>query len=251
MSLPLILLIVFCSSLVLTMIGLGGGLIFSPLFVLLNFPKDMAVSASLFLNGTAAISAAIVYIKKKMVDFSVALPLIVTASLGAPLGALATHRINVRIFLTVLAGVIFIAAMRMLFSGQAKEEVAEIGKWRKIFGGCLIGLAIGFISGMLGIGGGVFVVPLLIYILKVPTKTAAASSMFIVCFSSTSGFITHAAISSLDWKFILLAALFSFTAGQIGSRIMAEKLRGKTIRRMFGVVLLLFCAKLLQKAYMG
>lgn len=250
MNLILLLVIIFFSSLILTMIGLGGGLIFSPLFVLLNFSTSMAVSASLFLNGIAAMSAASVYVRKKMVDFSVAFPLIVTASLGAPLGALTTHRINTKIFIIVMAAVIFLAALRMLFSKQVKGEGAEVSRLRKILGGCFIGIVIGFISGLLGIGGGVFVVPLLIYILKIPTRTAAASSIFIVCFSSTSGFITHASISTLDWKFILLAAVFSFTGGQIGSRIMAEKLRGRTIRVMFGVVLLVFCAKLIQRALM-
>jgi uncharacterized membrane protein YfcA len=47
--------VIFVSSFVLTMVGLGGGLIFSPLFVLLGFPISTAVSASLFLNGTAAL----------------------------------------------------------------------------------------------------------------------------------------------------------------------------------------------------
>jgi len=46
------------------MVGLGGGLIFSPLFILLQFPIHTAVSASLFLNGIAAISAAITYFRK-------------------------------------------------------------------------------------------------------------------------------------------------------------------------------------------
>jgi uncharacterized membrane protein YfcA len=48
MNLLVLLAVIFVSSLVLTMIGLGGGLIFSPLFVLLGFAKSMAVTASLF-----------------------------------------------------------------------------------------------------------------------------------------------------------------------------------------------------------
>jgi uncharacterized membrane protein YfcA len=87
---------ILLSSFILTMVGLRGGLIFSPLFVLLDFPKNTAVSASLFLNGIAAASAAYVYIQKKMVVFSVSLPLIITSSLSAPLGALTTHRINLK-----------------------------------------------------------------------------------------------------------------------------------------------------------
>ena len=61
---------IFLISLVLTMVGLGGGLIFSPLFVILGFAKSDAASASLFLNLIAAASAAYTYSTKKMVDFS-------------------------------------------------------------------------------------------------------------------------------------------------------------------------------------
>jgi uncharacterized membrane protein YfcA len=250
MNLIVLLFIIFLSSFILTMVGLGGGLIFSPLFVLLDFPKTMAVSASLFLNGTAAASAAYIYLKKKMVDFSVSLPLIITSSLGAPLGALTTHRINLNLFLGIMAAVIFLAALRMLFSKQVKSRKEGVSQLKRIVGGGIVGLLIGFLAGLLGIGGGVFIVPLLIYFLGIPTKSAAATSIFIVCFSSFVGFATHASIGAIEWKFVLLAALFSFAGGQIGSRIMSEKLKGRNIRIIFGVVLLLFSAKLIHRAFM-
>ncbi|MCP4694392.1 MAG: sulfite exporter TauE/SafE family protein [Desulfobacterales bacterium] len=250
MSLYILLPIIFVASLVLTMVGLGGGLIFSPLFILLDYPVSVAVSASLFLNGVAAISAAITYFRKKMVDVKIGLPLILSSSLFAPVGAYATAMVDVRIFSGILAGVIFIAALRMMFSGSAASDAAPTSAARKIVGGGGIGVIIGFMAGLLGIGGGVFVVPLLIYILKVPTKIAAATSIFIVVFSSFSGFAAHASIAEPDWKFILPAAIFSFAGGQIGSRIMAEKLKGKTVRRLFGIVLLLLVVKLIQKVAM-
>jgi uncharacterized membrane protein YfcA len=237
--------VIFFSSLILTMVGLGGGLIFSPFLVLVGFSKPMAVSVSLFLNGIAAVSAAITYLRKGMVDFAVSVPLIIASSLGAPLGAFTTHLVELRLFTLILAVVIFLAALRMLFTGKISEKQGEAGKAKRIIGGGVIGLVIGFMGGLLGIGGGVFVVPLLVYFLKVPTKTAAATSIFIVCFSSFSGFAVHASLAQLDWSFLLLAALFSFAGGQIGSRLMSEKLKGRGIRMIFGVVLLLFCARLL------
>ncbi|MBW1980070.1 MAG: sulfite exporter TauE/SafE family protein [Deltaproteobacteria bacterium] len=247
MPLFLLLPIIFASSLVLTMVGLGGGLIFSPLFILLYFPVPTALSASLFLNGIAAISAAITYFQKKMVDVHIGVPLIVSSTLAAPLGAYTSAKVDVKIFTAVLAGVILLAAGRMLFSGKLESEGEEISARRRIIGGGAIGVAIGFMAGLLGIGGGVFIVPLLIYLLKVPTKTAAATSIFIVVFSSFSGFATHVSMEKVDWHFILLAALFSFAGGQMGSRIMAARLKGKTVRRIFGVVLLLFAVKLVQR----
>ncbi len=122
MNLFILLLVIFGSSLILTMIGLGGGLVFSPFFVLIGFPISTAVAASLFLNGIAAISALIVYMQKKMVDYSVAIPLVVTSLLGAPIGALMTQRIDTQIFFVILAMVLFLAAMRMLFSKKVQSK---------------------------------------------------------------------------------------------------------------------------------
>ncbi len=250
MSLTLLLAVIFCSSFILTMVGLGGGLIFSPLFVLLGFPLTTAVSASLFLNGIAALSAAITYYRKKMIDVKTAVPLLVSSSLAAPFGAMLTSLIDVRVFSGVLAGVIFFAAIRMIFSGNAEREATALNKKHRILGGTGIGIAVGVMAGLLGIGGGVFIVPLLIYVLKMPAKPAAATSIFIVVFSSFSGFVAHISLADTDWRFILLAAVFSFAGGQFGSRIMSENLKGKTVRRIFGVVLLVFFMKLLQKVWL-
>ena len=239
--------LIFTASFVLTMVGLGGGLIFSPLFILLGFPVHTAVSASLFLNGVAAISAAITYFRKRMVDVGTGAVLIVSSTLFAPLGAYVTSMVNIRLFTGILAFVIFVAALRMIFSGKKESEGTSIGSAHKVICGGLIGMIIGFMAGLLGIGGGVFIVPMLIFILKMPTKKAAATSMFIVIFSSFSGFLSHITIARPDWKFILLAAIFSFAGGQLGSRVMAEKLKGKTVRIMFGVLLLLFFIKLVQR----
>ena len=137
----------------------------------------------------------------------------------------------------------------MIFSKKVESDGKEIGTTYRIIGGGAIGMVIGFVAGLLGIGGGVFIVPLLIYVLRVPTKTAAATSIFIVVFSSFSGFMAHVSIISPDWKFILIAALFSFAGGQVGSRIMAEKLKGPTIRKIFGGILLVFVLKLLQSVF--
>ena len=251
MPLALLFVLIFLASLILTMVGLGGGLIFSPLFVLLEFPVTTAVSASLFLNGIAAFSAAIIYFKKKMIDVGIGLPLVVTSTLSAPLGAHLTTRIDLDTFTAILAVVIILAALRMIFSNKGKtEDAVLISHTRRVAGGGGIGLIVGVLAGLLGIGGGVFIVPLLIYIMKVPTKMAAATSIIIVVFSSFSGFIAHISIANTDWKFILPAAFFSFAGGQIGSRVMAEKLKGRTVQKIFGLVLLAFSAKLIQKTIM-
>jgi len=240
---------IFFISFLLTMVGLGGGLIFSPLFVILGFTKSAAASASLFLNLVAAGSAAYAYARKKMVDFSLSIPLIVSSALAAPVGSWLNVRIAIGPFLLVMAAVLAAAGLRMLFSPQGQDEESYLAPWKKMAGGIVIGACIGLLGGLLGIGGGVFVVPLLIYVLKTPTKIAAASSTFIVCFSSLTGFLGYVSMEAINWWFILPAAVASFAGGQAGARLMSTRLKGKTIRVLFSLVLFAFCARLLHQYF--
>ncbi len=242
---------VFLISLVLTMVGLGGGLIFSPLFVILELPKTAAASASLFLNLIAAGAASFTYTRRKMVDFSVSIPLIISSSLAAPIGSYFNVRIDLKPFLVIMAVVLALAGARMLMPPPGDAGGGGMPPSKKFAGGIAIGACIGLMGGLLGIGGGVFVVPLLIYVLKTPTKIAAASSTFIVCFSSLTGFLGYAAMEKINWVFILPAAVASFAGGQAGARIMSTRLKGKSIRIIFSIILFGLCAKLLHQSLLG
>lgn len=242
---------IFFISLVLTMVGLGGGLIFSPLFVILGFAKSEAASASLFLNLIAAASAAYTYARKKMVDFSLSIPLIISSGLAAPIGSYLNVRIDLKPFLVIMAIVLAMAGARMLMSPSGEIEGFGMESSKKIIAGIGVGACIGFMGGLLGIGGGVFVVPLLIYVLKTPTKIAAASSTFIVCFSSLTGFLGYATMEEINWMFILPASVASFAGGQAGARIMSTRLKGKSIRIIFSLILFALCAKLLHQSFLS
>ncbi|MDZ7761560.1 MAG: sulfite exporter TauE/SafE family protein [Desulfovermiculus sp.] len=239
---------VLAISFVLTMVGLGGGLIFSPLFLMLGLSKAAAASTSLFLNLVAVSSAAVTYGRKRMVDFSLSVPLIVSSSLAAPLGSYVNGLVNVQFFSILMAVILILAAVRMAFVPKKDTMGREQSAKAKFIGGVIIGLAIGFLGGLLGIGGGVFVVPLLMYILHVPARTAAASSTFIVCFSSLTGFLGYMSMHSIDWSFVLPAALFSFAGGQAGARFMAARMQGRTISLIFSAILVVFSLRLLYQA---
>lgn len=236
-------------SLVLTMVGLGGGLIYSPLFLIIGMAKSQAASASLFLNLVAAASAAYTYSQKRMVDFSLSIPLIVSSSLTAPMGSYLNVRIDPKPFFIIMAVVLALAGVRMLLSTAGEAAAGNSSSTAKICGGIGIGAGIGLMGGLLGIGGGVFVVPLLVYVLKTPTKIAAASSTFIVCFSSLTGFLGYASMEKLNWGFLLPAALACLVGGQAGARIMSTRMKGKYIKVIFSGILFIMCAKLLHQSF--
>ncbi len=248
MTISMILILgIFFIALILTMVGLGGGLIFSPLFVILGFAKTDAASASLFLNLIAAASAAYTYSRKKMVDFSLAIPLIVSSGLAAPIGSFLNSRVDKTPFMITMSIVLALAGCRMLMTPPKQANDVIVSPFKKIIGGLGIGVCIGLMGGFLGIGGGVFVVPLLIYVLKTPTKIAAASSTFIVCFSSLTGFLGYAVMEPINWNFILPAAVASFAGGLAGARIMSTHLKGRTIRIIFSLILFALCTKLVHQ----
>lgn len=240
--------IIFLISLILTMVGLGGGLFYAPLFILLGFYAPVAVATSLFLNSIAALSAAIIYWRKKMVDLRMGLGLLIASTLTAPIGAYIAPHVNKKLYLFILTGVISVAAVQALTTGKPKPGKFKLSIGSAAVTGTLIGAGIGLIAGLLGIGGGVFIVPLLIGLAGMDTKRAAATSIFVVTFSSMSGFLAHAGLHDMDWGFTLPAALVCFAGGQVGSRLMSVKLNPMVIKRIFGVILLLFVVKLLQTA---
>lgn len=246
--------LIFLASFVLSMAGLGGGLIFAPLFILIGFEQTQAVASSLLLNALGASTASYVFIRSRLVDFSLSIPLIITSGLAAPAGAMATSVVDQKYFLLFMSLVILIAGLRMLIISRMKlgeMDQRHVWSWSKVAQAGFMGLVIGFMGGMLGIGGGVFVVPLLVYFFHVHPKTAAATTAFIVCFSSFAGFFTHAAMEALNWKFLILAGFFSSAGGLFGSRLMSAKLSGNSVKRLFGIILLFLAVYLFYRGVLS
>ncbi len=67
----------------------------------------------------------------------------------------------------------------------------------------IVGLAVGFLAGLLGVGGGIFIVPFMVYVLKTPTKIAAGSSHLIISFSALAGILGHATSHHFDIPLIV------------------------------------------------
>jgi uncharacterized membrane protein YfcA len=104
--------------------------------------------------------------------------------------------------------------------------------------GLTSGSWLGLITGMIGRGGGSFIVPLL-YIVGLDAKAAAATSALVVSASGLSSFISHLASAAEPQWTIWLATLGAvFLGSQLGSRLMASKLKSRAVKQVFGWVLL-------------
>ena len=230
-----------------SMLGLGGAMVYNPLMLAFGYDfKTVVAPTGLLLNGLTALSAAWVYFRRGLIDFSVGVPLTVAAALGAPVGAWFAQWVPTRTLLLVFAGVVGLTGAHMLLQSRRPEAAVRVRgtPWTRALAGMMVGSTVGALAGMLGIGGGFLFVPLLVA-LGYPTKVAAATTALAVVFSSFSGLLGHWAVGHWEPRLMLGASVAVVVGSQLGARLMAShRLQSHHLKRMFGVVLLLIAAKL-------
>jgi uncharacterized protein len=239
--------VVLVLAFIFSMIGLGGSMLYVPFFHWAGFDfKAEAIPTGLLLNGITAASAAIVYFRSKMVDVKGSIPLIVSSFLGAPVGAYLTKMVSTRMLILLFAVSMIFAGGRMLLTANRPEKVEMMETRRRFLLMGSGGFIIGMMAGLLGIGGGFLFVPMMMA-MGYPTKRAAATSSFVVIFSSFSGFAGHLAEGHFNRSLMLSTVIAVIIGSQIGAHVMKERMKAKWIKQMFAVVLLGVAVKLLLK----
>ena len=228
----------FVISFLFSMLGMGGSQLYIPILYWMGMDfKTEAIPLGMLLNIVNSSSASITYGRKKMIDFKVAIPFGIAMILLAPLGAWLNINLPTRPIIFIFACFTATAAILMLSGWRPKK--GNISSKERTILGISGGSILGFFAGLLGRGGGSFVVPLL-YIAGLEAKVAAATSAFVVTFSGLSSFVSHIITAAqprwLIWGLCVLAVLLG---SQLGSHIMAAKLKSKNIKFIFGTVLLI------------
>ncbi|MBW1719958.1 MAG: sulfite exporter TauE/SafE family protein [Deltaproteobacteria bacterium] len=231
-----VIVIIFILGFIFSMLGLGGAMLYIPVLHWFGFDfKSVAIPTGLFLNGITALSAAIYFFREKMVDIKGGMPMVITSFIGAPIGAWFTHIIATEVLMMLFSvGMVVSGTKMMLSSGKAEPKDLMPFKQRAIITAS---------AGLLGIGGGFLFVPILIAI-GYPTKQAAATSAFVVVFSSFSGFAGHVAEGHFNLPLLIYSSIAVIIASQIGARVMKEKMKAKWIKQIFGVLLIAIAVKL-------
>ena len=244
MELLLIILIAFLVALIFSMLGLGGAIIYTPLFFWIGLPILTAIPIALLLNAITTVSASITYLRQRLVDTGIAYPIIATSVPGALIGSYLARKVDTEFIIILLSMILFLAGARMLFFNSI-GFLLKIDRKQKTILGVLTGFLIGLISSMVGVGGGSFIVPLLL-MFGSETKKAIATSSFIITFIALSGFLGHVSFGDqhIDFTMLLSAGTAAFLGAQIGSRVIFKRTSSRTIERMFALVLILVVGKL-------
>jgi len=106
-----------------------------------------------------------------------------------------------------------------------------------------VGGAAGFVGGLLGVGGGNIIVPVLVGLGFNPKKASATTS-FIVIFSSFSGFLGHMSLAGMDYPLLGWTALGSAGGAVLGSWLMSDRMKGRQVKILIGLVLIAIALKM-------
>ena len=238
----------FAIAFIFSMFGQGGGSVYSPLLILLGFSILLSTSTSLVLNLITSLSAGYIFYRKKMIDFKTSLIFAPGISIGAFAGGALSKSFDKTILLWVFVIFLLGVGARMIYSYWEKEKVEDNSpKTLTVVMYVLIavfGLAVGFIAGLLGVGGGIFVVPFMVYVLKTPTKIAAGSSHLIISFSALAGILGHATSHHFDIPLIIFTGIAVLLGGNLGARV-SMKVKTKMIKAGLGLIMWAFAAQML------
>lgn len=244
-----------------SVLGQGGGVLYTPLQVWAGIDFHTAATTSLFLIMTMSLSSSIVFRKAKRIDWPLAIVLEIATTLGGFAGGLYSSRFSGETLSVFFSIFVAIAGLFMVksFQGRRPSHPNTWSVWHRQLGdqtyavNLLIALPISFaaglISGMVGVGGGILKVPMMVLLLGVPMEIAIGSSAFMVGVTASGGFVGHLANSHWDWRTSLLLAGVVFIGGQIGSRL-SVKIDKDRLKKGFGCFLLMIAMLMLLKAWL-
>ncbi len=228
-------------------IGFGGGSSYLAILSLYAFDQSEMKLIALICNITVVLGASILYYRKGLINFNKMLPLIL---LSVPLSFLGGKIVLPKeVFLTLLGIVLIMAGVLILIRNDANYNQSNSITRHDNIKNAGIGGVVGFISGLVGIGGGIFLSPIL-YLQRwdSPKIIAATSSLFILV-NSVAGILGNISngIPNVNWMLVLALIITVLLGGQIGTRLSILKLKGIWIKKATGLLILIIGFKIVIK----
>ncbi len=234
----------FVAAFIFSLGGVGAAIIMIPILVSFGIPVNIAKPVGLFYNTVSLTGASINNIKNKRLDFKTGIPVIISSFLFAIAGAYISKFFPDRVVLLLFIGFLLFSGFMFLFHGKKEKETYRTDT--PVVKLSLVGAIAGLLSGLLGIGGGGIISPLMLMMGFNPKKITAITA-FVVPFSSFSGFLTYWAMGDIDWKILFIVSTAGIAGATLGTTFMHKQLNTQTVKKILAVILLVMAVKLIFK----
>lgn len=232
------------------LIGSGGSILTVPVLVYL-FAVDpvVATSYSLFIVGLTSAVGSFSYLKRKMLNGKViamfGIPSIISViltrnfvvpAIPAYIGTIGSLHITKDLLLLLLFALLMTGAAYGMIKNRKRIPVQNTGETESSLNISLLighGLFIGFITGLIGAGGGFLIIPALVMLLKIPMKDAVGNSLVIIAANSFIGFFNSHNHDDINWRLLFTIAALAITGIFIGIRL-SKNIDGNKLKPAFG-----------------
>jgi uncharacterized protein len=252
------------------MFGIGGGFLMTPLLIFIGVSPAVAVATVSTHIAASSMSGAVSYWRRRALDLALALMLLAGGILGTATGVWLFTKLRSIGQLDITIGVSYVLLLgsvgtMMFVEGVCASLRARQGKpvdlrhpgshtwihglpfkvrfkqsriYISVIPVIAIGLTMGFVGAILGIGGGFLLVPMLIYLLRVPTNVVIGTSMVLTLVTMASATVLHAATNHLvDAVLALILMVGGVIGAQFGARA-GQRMRSERLRLLLGVLVL-------------
>ncbi len=257
--------------------GVGGGFLLTPLLMMLGVPPAVAVASDTNQIVAASTSGTIAHSSNKNVDFKIGFIILIGGLIGGSLGALLVKalrslgnfdfvlKVAYVVMLLLVGGFMFIeslnslrkkkletavpgrapAVTRLMKKLPARMYFEVSGIESSVIALFALGLLIGALSALMGVGGGFIMLPIMIYLIGMPTHKAVGTSIFVVIFTAINVTIAQSVLNhTVDLMLAIVLLIGSSIGAQFGA-LLGRKLKGEQLRVAFSVIVLLVMVKML------
>lgn len=224
------------------LLGSGGSILTVPVLIYLAGEQEkVAIAESLGIVGAISFAGFIPYALKQQVHWRSVILFGIPGMIGTYGGAMIAGYVSGTFQLMLFAAVMLVAAV-MMFTDDKKtlgDDISISHAWWKIV---LEGLAVGVLTGLVGVGGGFLIVPALVILGGLPMSLAVGTSLLIIALKSFSGFFKYMdVLASLDlamnWNLILVFSLIGAVGSLVGKTVGA-KISSENLKKGFAVFLI-------------
>lgn len=249
MNYVIISILIFVLSSIAAMTGIGGGTMYVPALLLMKYSFTEASAISLLLIAATGISALLQYRKAHLVDWKLALVMEISTDMGAFTGGFTSVHFN-PLILKILFSIVLVVVAVITIKVKPHDPKSLVlkrgfGYWVRDFNEMSYSVPLfymipvtfvaGYLSGLMGIGGGVIKIPMMILWFNIPAKIAIATSALMVSFTALTGLGGHLVHTQIDWTLAIILAVAAFIGGHLGSKF-SMKLPESRVKKVIGIV---------------